>query len=399
MMNHKENVEPVKVFYFVDSFNVGGSETQLVQSARRLDPSKFQLTVGCLKARGPLRAQVQQAGIQIVEFDPKGGFAKPSGILAAMRLASFLKRERFDVIHTFDLYSNLMGIPAAWLARVPLRISSRRELANLPWYTPRRRKILRRILLLSHLTVVNSGAIRDLMINDDAYPPRRIRVIRNGIDLNQFSSIHANRSDVLPCFGADDQVVAMVANMNFVEKGHADLIEAAKSVCARARRAKFVLVGDGGERPALEQSVQAAGLEGRVLFLGRRADVPEILKCSDLSVLPSWSEGLPNVVMESVAVGTPVVATRVGGIPEIIEDGVSGLLVPPRDPAALAAALIRLLEDPELAARMATRAHEALRQHFSFDRVIAELESLYAQARTVEPNPSSEATTPETHGL
>jgi glycosyltransferase involved in cell wall biosynthesis len=367
--------------YFIDSLCLGGSETQLVQTALRLDPTRYQVTVACLHAQGPLLDPLQKAGISVVEFDPKGGLANPSSLWEMLRLISFLRREHFDVIHTFDLYSNLMGIPAAWLARVPVRISSRRDLGSWWWYTPRNRKILRKVLGLSHVIVVNSEAIRDFMIQEDKYSGVKIRVVRNGIDMDQLSQIQAKRSDVLPDVASDDRVVILVANMNVATKGHAELIEAARTVCARIPQATFVLVGDGLERTGLEERVQEMGLAGKVVFLGRRTDVPEILKCSDLSVLPSWAEGLPNVVLESVAVGTPVVATRVGGIPEIIEDGVSGLLVPPRDPAALAAALIRLLEDPELAARMATRALEALRERFSFSKVIEALETIYSQAR------------------
>ena len=377
----REKDKRLRIFYFIDTLNIGGSENQMVQTACRLDRSRFQVTVGCLRVQGPLLAHVREAGFDVVEFHPKGGVDSFSGLLTTLRLAWFLRRERFEVVQTFDLYANLMGIPAAWLARTPLRISNRRDLGSLSWYTPRKRAVLRKILGLSQVIVVNSEAIRNFMIQEDGYSGEKIRVVRNGIDADQFSLIRTNRSEVLPGLWPEDKVVTMVANMNFPEKGHADLIEAAKSICARIPQAKFVLVGDGRERQGLEQRAKEAGLAGRVVFLGRRTDVPQILKCSDLSVLPSWAEGLPNVVLESVAVGTPVVATRVGGIPEIIEDGVSGLLVPPRDPAALGSALIRLIEDPELAARMAARAHETLCERFSFSRVLQEFQSLYLHAR------------------
>ncbi|MGH9434257.1 MAG: glycosyltransferase [Terriglobia bacterium] len=383
----KKGGGPLKVFYFIDSLHLGGSEKQLVQTALRLDAAKYEVTVGCLHAEGPLADPLRKARINVLEFDPKGGVGSPSSVREMLRLARFLRRERYDVIHTFDLYSNLMGIPAAWLARVPLRISSRRDLGSWWWYTPRNRKILRKVLGLSHVIVVNSQAVRNFMIDDDGYSTGKIQVVLNGIDVDQFSQIKAGRREVLPGLNPEHRVVTLVANMNVATKGHAELIEAARSVCSRVPQARFVLVGDGRERAGLELRVQKVGLAGKVMFLGRRTDVPEILKCSDLSVLPSWAEGLPNVVMESVAVGTPVVATRVGGTPEIIEDEVSGLLVPPRDPAALAAAIIRLLEDPELAARMASKAIETLRERFSFSRMIQELEALYCQSLAGEAGP------------
>lgn len=372
---------PIKIFYFIDSLHLGGSENQLVQMALRLDRARFKVTVGCLHAEGPLVEPLQKAGIEVVEFDPKGGVGSPSSLWPMLRLSSFLRRKRFDVVHTFDLYSNLMGLPAAWLARVPLRISSRRDLGSWWWYTPSRRRVLRLILARSHVMVTNSEAARKYVVRENQYPLKNIRVVRNGIDIEHFASIGAERMQVLPGLSEGDKIVTMVANMNSERKGHAELVGAAGVVCTQVPEAKFVLVGDGRERAGLEQQVQETGLQGKVIFLGRRTDVPEILKCSDLCVLPSWAEGLPNVVMESVAVGKPVVATHVGGIPEIIEDGVSGLLVPPRDPAALAAAIIRLLEDPNLARGMARVALGTLRERFSFSRVIQELEDLYLTVR------------------
>jgi L-malate glycosyltransferase len=377
----KQNDVRLKVFYFIDSLNLGGSENQLVQTALRLDRDKYSLTVGCLRAEGPFLDTLQTAGIRIVEFDPQGSIWKPRGLWEIARVAVFLRRERFDVIHTYDLYSNLMGVPAAWLARTPMRISSRRDLGGWHWYTPRRRRILRRILALSHLILANSEAVQRCIVEEERYPSEKTCVVRNGIDIQRFTAVCAERSQVLPTLTNADKVVTMIANMHSERKGHMEFIRAARVVCTRLTRAKFVLVGDGVERQSLEQLTRELGLAAKILFLGRRTDVAEILKCSDLSVLPSWAEGLPNVVMESVAVGTPVVATRVGGIPEIIEDGVSGLLVPPRDPAALAAAIIRMLVEPKLGASMAAAALERLRARFSFSNVIETLEEIYSQAR------------------
>jgi L-malate glycosyltransferase len=375
------NGRPLRIFYFVDSLNFGGSENQMCQMALRLDRNRFQVTVGCLKAEGAYRADLEAAHIRIVEFRPRNGIDSSSGLWSALRLAQFLRREGFDAVQTFDLYSNLLGVPAAWLARTPLRISNRRDLGNYEWYTPRNRVFLRRIVRLSHIIAVNSEAIRNRVVQVDGYPDDKIRVVRNGIDIESFSQVVANRPQVLPHVGPGDKVVCMVANMNNETKGHADLIEAARTVCDRVPSARFVLVGDGRQRAELERRARDLGLEAKITFIGHRADVPQILKCSDLSVLPSWAEGLPNVVMESVAVGTPVVATRVGGTPEIIDHAVSGLLVPPRDPAALAAAIIRMLEVPKLAASMAATALERLRERFSFSNVIETLEEIYSQAR------------------
>jgi glycosyltransferase involved in cell wall biosynthesis len=163
-------------------------------------------------------------------------------------------------------------------------------------------------------------------------------------------------------------------------KGHAWLIEAAHIVCRSVPSAKFVLIGDGAERPKLEQQVRQAGLEESFLFLGHRPDVPELLACCDLSVLPSEAEAMPNSVLESMAAGLPVVAARVGGTPEIIVDGVDGLLVPTQDPQALAQAMLRILQDADFARRLSRAGQVKMQTHFGFDRLIAQLEQLYSNS-------------------
>jgi glycosyltransferase involved in cell wall biosynthesis len=160
-------------------------------------------------------------------------------------------------------------------------------------------------------------------------------------------------------------------------KGHACLIAAACNVCRILPNAVFVLIGDGEERPKLEEQIREAGLESNFVFLGRRSDVPELLACCDLSVLPSEAEGLPNSVLEAMAAGLPVIATCVGGNPEIIVDGINGLLVPPQDEQALAEAILRILQDAHLGRRLSQAGQERVRAKFGFDRLLAELKQLY----------------------
>jgi len=337
--------------------------------------------VGCLHAEGPFLKTLQQAGIPVVNFPPRGGFFSPSGVQEFLGLARFLRRERFDVVHTYDLYSNLMGIPAAWLARVPVRISSRRDLGSWWWYTPGNRKLLRRILGLSSFVVANSEAVRDFLVKEDGYDPGKIRVIRNGIDPAPFLAPAPSRGRLFPAAGRQDKLIAVVANMNVNTKGHLDLLEAARLICPVFPEVRFVLIGDGRERAGLENKVDEWALRKNVLFLGHRTDVPDLLRCSDMFVLPSWAEGLPNVVLEALAAGLPVVATRVGGIPEIIEDGANGLLVAPKDPSALAVAILRLLRDKELAERLAREGQARVCDRFSFDRVLQQVKGLYEEAQ------------------
>jgi len=369
-----------RVLYLVDTLNVGGTETQMVQTALRLRSTSHHVTVGCLSAKGPLLEILQQAGIPVVEFPKKKTLLSVNGIYQLMRLALFLRKGQFHVIHAHDLWANLLGVPAGWLARTPVIISSRRYLADLDWYTPWRSKTIRAIYRLSTQVIVNSASVRRLLVERDGLPPEKIHVIYNGVDVRRFGGARREREGLLGSFASGSKLIAVVANMYSRVKGHAWLIEAARIVCRSVPSAKFVMIGDGAERPKLEEQVRQAGLEESFLFLGHRPDVPELLACCDLSVLPSEAEAMPNSVLESMAAGLPVVAARVGGTPEIIVDGVDGLLVPTQDPQALAQAMLRILQDADFARRLSRAAQVKMQTHFGFDRLIAQLEQLYSNS-------------------
>ena len=373
-----------RIFHMVNSLEMGGSEHQMVEVASRQKAGGHDVAVGCLSAQGPLMEALGLAGISVTEFDPKGALFRPQGIYQLLRLTRFFLKHRFDIVQTHDLYSTLLGVPAAWLARVPVILSCRRDLSHWWWYTPRRRAFLRQVQNRSNYVIANSQAVCDFLVEKDGFDPKRIRVIRNGVDLERFTSASADRQGLFPHVAAQSQLVAVVANMNVETKGHADLIRAAAEVCREFHDVKFLLVGDGNQRSRLEALTQELGLSDTVLFLGRRKDVPGILACCDLFVLPSWAEGLPNSVLEAMASGLPVVATRVGGTPEIIEDGVNGLLVAPKEPHALALAIMQILENGEFARRIAQSARGRARAQFGFDRLLSELDNLYFEAQPHE---------------
>ena len=369
---------PRKVFYLLDSLNVGGTESQAVELARRIPEAGYDVTLGCLRAQGPLLERIQGTTVVLKEFHPTGGLDTPAGFYQLLRLSSFLRREKFDVVHTHDLWSNLLGVPAARLAGVRVIVSSRRDLAHLDWYLGRRRVWLRRIQNLSGAVVANATSIRDSLISDDGFAVDKVRVIHNGVDIEKFSAGRDGRGHMFP--GASDgKLIVLVGNMHTDVKGHPWLIASAPAVVREFPSARFVIVGDGEQRPSFEQQVAELGLERNFLFLGRRADIPEILACCDIAVLPSRAEGLPNAVLEYMAAGLPTVVSRVGGNAELIEDGVTGLLVPPEDSAALSAALLKLLHDPGLARRIAQSGHEFTVRNFSFERLVHEVDALYTE--------------------
>lgn len=367
-----------KVFYLVDSLNVGGTETQAVELALRIQMAGYDVTLGCLRADGPLLERLQGTGVIVREFHPRGGIDSPAGIYQLLRLGWFLRREKFDIVHTHDLWSNLLGVSAARLAGVRAIVSSRRDLAHFDWYQGKRRTWLRRIQDLSGAVVVNATIIREALIAEDGFAPEKLRVIHNGVDVERFRASRDGRGRLFPGVG-DGKLIVLVGNMHTDVKGHPWLIAAAPEVVRDFPSARFVLVGDGEQRARFERQAAELGLAQNFLFLGRRADVAEILACCDIAVLPSRAEGLPNAVLEYMAAGLPTVVTRVGGSTELIEDEVTGLVVPAEDSAALAAALLKFLHDPGLARQMAEKGHEFTVRTFSFDRLVREVDALYSE--------------------
>jgi L-malate glycosyltransferase len=365
-----------RVFFLVDSFEIGGTETQAVELALRLDPACYAVTLGCLKLRGPLLEKLDGSKVSVMEWNAGAGVNSPRGIYQIFRLARFLRHTRSDIVHAHDLWSNLIAIPAARLARVPVIISSRRDLAHLAWYTPRRRKILRHLQSLSSAVLVNSGQIRDQLVHEDGFRPEFIRVVHNGIDVNHFRHLTSERSKLFP--GLENcTLIVSTGNMHTDVKGHPTLIEAARRICARFPEVKFLLIGDGKKRAEFESKVSELGLQPNFLFLGSRQNVPEILACCDMAVLPSQAEGFSNALLEYMATGLPTIATDVGGNPEVIENGVDGLLVKPGDPAALADAISSLLEDPHLASQLGAAGRERVRRHFDFAQLTSNIDALY----------------------
>jgi L-malate glycosyltransferase len=372
-----------RVLYLVDTLNVGGTETQALHVALRLRARSHYVVLGCLHAEGPLLEILKREGVPMVEFRKGKSLLSPNGMYQLFRFALFLRRGRFHVVHAHDVWSNLLAIPAGCLARTPIIISSRRYLADLEWYTPWRNAVMRLIYRLSTHIIVNSMCVRDLLVKRDGLPAEKIRVLNNAVDLDRFATACGAREQLFPGMGSHSKLIAVVANMYSRVKGHASLISAASYVCRDFPEAIFVLVGDGKERPSLERQVLQAGLEKHFLFLGSRRDVPDLLACCDLFVLPSEAEALPNALLEAMAAGLPVVATRVGGVPQIIMDGVNGMLVPAKNPPALAEAILRILQYPHFAKQLSQTGRETVRAQFGFDPLVAELEQLYTPAQSM----------------
>jgi len=298
----------------------------------------------------------------------------PGTWLQALRLARYIRKHRVQVVHSYGLYPNLFLVPAAKLAGAPVIIASIRDRGDI--LTPAQRWFQKLTCRLADCVLVNARAIRDTLIAQ-GFRSDNISVIRNGIVPAKYSrepqSSRIRRELRVP---PDAPLIVVLSRLNPM-KGLEYFLDAARMVAPRFPEARFLVVGDGRSKSELAERAAQSGLKERVLFTGFRTDAPDLLAEATLSVLPSLSEGLSNTVLESMASGVPVIATDVGGNPELIDDGVSGLLVPPRNADALAAAMIRLLKNPVLAAMLSEAARRRIEQLFGMEASVHAVERLY----------------------
>jgi glycosyltransferase involved in cell wall biosynthesis len=246
------------------------------------------------------------------------------------------------------------------------------------------RHVQKWVCSLADHVLVNAVAVRTVL-EAQGYDPSRISVIHNGIDLTRFRQFTETEGRTTVTAGAP--LVAVFARLNRL-KGIEYFLQAAATVARRFDTVRFLVVGDSISetyRAELEAFAKTLGLEHRVTFAGFRDDVPDLLSTVTVSVLPSLSEGLSNVVLEGMAAGVPVVATSVGGTPEMIDHGVTGLLVPPHDAASMADAITALLADPALARTIGRAGQQKVTQQFSLESTVAQTEHLYERLLRSSP--------------
>ncbi len=343
----------------------------------------YDVTVVCRDVIAPHRARLERAGVRIELIDLARLPNPLRDLRALLQLAAFIRRERFDIVHSHMSKGALIGGIAARLARAPVVLNTAHNFGVLAlrnvvlralfrWYD----KILFRSTVDQLVTV--SEFQKKQIVAEGLVSATKVATIWNGIDTSRYRqrALQGPTRDALG-IAKDAIVVVTVARLVWF-KAIDMLIEAAARV-GSPTSVQFLVVGDGVLKPRLEQLIEKMGLIGRVRMLGERHDVPGLLALADIFALPSISEGMPIAIMEAMAVGLPVVATAVDGTPELVVDGETGLLVPPRDPAAFAAALTKLLADPDLRRRLGQAGRQRVDSGFSDVAMAAATDRLYRQ--------------------
>jgi glycosyltransferase involved in cell wall biosynthesis len=379
----------IQVVKFLTTFGVGGTEKQVANLTKRMDRRAFDLSFACMNRWGELIQEIEDhQGIEVSEY-PLESLYELNAFRQQWRFAKALRRDRTQILHSYNFYANMFSLPAAKLAGVPCIVASIRDMGI--YLSPMKLQAQKLVCRLADRIVVNAGAIRDWLV-EQGYPAEKIVVIRNGVDTSRFVARNdgaALRRELDIPMGVP--LVVMLARLN-PTKGIDCFFEAAAKIHERHPDAHFLVVGecyirnaegeivvDSVYRRELQGRVTSLGLADWVHFTGLRKDVPQVLAAATVSVLPSLSEGISNTLLESMAAGAPVVATRVGGTPEVIRGGEHGLLVSPGDPQVVADAILAVLDDPALAARLSANGRRRVKDEFSFEAVVRRTEELYRE--------------------
>ncbi len=341
------------VLLMVQSLGPGGTERQLTEIAKHLDRSRFTPHVACFRSEGMRGEELKSVGVPVVHF-PVRSLVSVDALRGALLMARYLRRHRIGIVHAFDVPMNIFGVPVARLFGTPVVISSQRAYRDLVSGTHQR--LLRLCDQLSTATVVNCRAIERHLCEDFGVDPAKIHLCYNGLDTSVFYPRPRDPQRPLVIGG----IYALRP-----EKSIDTLVDAFAAVHARSPSVRLLIVGSGSVEASLRQRAAALGIADAVRFEPAAADVAVWFNQIDIFVLPSVSEALSNSLMEAMACGCAVVASRVGGNPELVREGEVGLLFEPRDAVGLASQLEVLVNQPDLRRRMSEAGTQFIQKQFS----------------------------------
>jgi len=367
--------------------NVGGPAIHVINLNTGLDPARFEsiLVTGTENpGEGTLLDLAVERGIRPVVIPQIVAEAtlKPRDLKALISLYRLMRQERPHIVHTHTAKAGFVGRLAARLAGVPVVVHTYHGHVLHSYYSPTKTRLLRRMErglgVLTDRIIAVSEQVRSDLVDYRVAGAEKISVVPLGFDLKPFldSAMQRGRFRRELCLSNGAPLVGIVGRI-FPIKNHRLFLDAAARIAAEEKAARFVVVGDGTLRQEMEEHANALGIADRVIFTGWRRDLPRIYADLDALVVSSNNEGTPVSAIEAMAAGCPVVATRVGGLPDLIRDGETGSLVPRGDAPALAAAVQRLLRDHESARRIGQTARARVAERFAVERLIGDIEHFY----------------------
>lgn len=371
---------PIRVLFVVPTLSVGGAERIITKLLPAMDPTRFEVSLVCTGEEGELFDHLGSTGIRADALRAGG---RRNAHRALFKLSRHVRQVRPDVIISSGAGTTAVARLAGFMNKVSSQILWVHESTEVDGLS-RLHRLVDRLLqpFTSSFLGVTASQI-DFMSTVRKYPAAKIHIIRSGVDVKNFEN--SAELDLPAKLGAEQgrSIVAMVARLHPI-KDHVTFLSAARIVLDSLPRTQFIIIGDGPERAALEKLCGALEIALNVHFLGTCSDIDRILPAIDVHVLSSHSESLPLAVLEGMACGKPVVCTDVGGTSETVEHGISGFLVPPRDPVLLANHLTTLLSNPVLAEQMGAAGKRRVESDFSLVKSVAEVENFIGEL--VRPN-------------
>ena len=362
------------IMILITGLDYGGAETQLVNLATKLKERGWDVRVVSMLPPHAFTEELNEAGIPLATLNMRRGVADPR---AVFRLVKMLREWKPWILTSFMFHANLLGRIAGRLAGVPINISSVRT-ENMGGAL--RERAMRLTDWMGDITITNSRIVADSLTKQGVVPAERVCVIPNGLVLDKFVVTNSNKQEVRRDLGVAEEDFLWLAVGRLEEpKDYPNLLQAFRIVLNKYE-AQLYVAGQGSLTEDLERQAIKLGISDRVVFLGLRRDIPQLLEAADGFVLSSAWEGLPNTVMEAMAAAKPVVATNVGGVPELVQDGKTGYIVPPRNPEALALAMEKMMalsHEERCEMGKAGRAH--IEANYSLDRVVDQWENLYKE--------------------
>ncbi len=366
-----------RVVYLAHTLAVGGAEEMILNLIRYL-PAEYERAVVCIGTPGPIGDEVEKTGYPFRSLGLQPGLLRPFDL---MRLQQFLHDCEPTIVHTFLLTASLYGRFASMLARVPIVVGT--EVNIYERKRPLHRMAERWLMQRTDAVVASAESVRDFYVDQIGADPDKVVVIYNAVDWSQLQTT-MSRDEMRAELGVplDVPLAGIIARLT-EQKAHRVLFDA---MVSRPELANLHLlaVGDGELRRELQSRVEQLGLSGRVHFAGARRDLGNILGAIDMFVMPSLWEGLPLSLVLAMGAGLPVIASKVAGIPEVVHDNVSGLLVEPGDVPQLATAMTRVLQDDTLRVLLSQEARAFVRPRFGVDGYIASVTSLYDRLLTAK---------------
>ncbi len=373
LIQKKVSPGKIKIALIIDNLEVGGAQKQFIELVKNIDRNKFQVIVVALSVhRVDLSNELTDSGIDVRLIDQWGKICVP----AFVKLFKLLRSERPDIVHTYLFTASLYGRIVAKLIGIPIVILSERSTDN--WKKSSYVWLDRLLAKVTDRVLVNANTIKESLIKREKIPAEKIQIIYNGVNLIKIDAIKNDRSQVRENLRIlnGNPVIGIIGRLS-KEKDHLTFLNAAKRIISAIPRVNFLIAGDGHLRKELEDISLSLGLKDRVIFAGNTHNVSEVLQATDILVSASLYEGCSNAILEAMAAGLPIVATKVGGNPEVVNDGVTGILVSPQDPSALAGAVVSLLNNPELMKSMGEKGRERVEANFLLSKMVKRTEEVY----------------------